>query len=212
MLTLRANQCILLRYVSRPQLNCTIFKSPLRSVSTQFDPASSWSLKPYLVTTPIFYPNADPHIGHLYSMVIADILARYSRLRHPLRQVVFSTGTDEHGLKIQQAARENKMVPLEFCDMLSERFKILASSADISHTRFIRTTEADHVLAVKRFWKRLVERGHIYKGTHAGWYSVSDECFYPESQVQEAVDPKTGEKYMYATSDTADIERNRTES
>ncbi|KAG8714025.1 methionyl-tRNA synthetase [Ceratobasidium sp. 395] len=196
MFTLRPNQNILLRHIFRSQLNHVIHKAHTRLVSTQNEPTSSWSLKPYLVTTPIFYPNADPHIGHLYSMVVADILARYSRLRHPLRRVAFSTGTDEHGLKIQQAAKENKMAPSDFCDMLSERFKVLASSGDISHTRFIRTTEPDHVLAVKRFWKRLVERGHVYKGTHSGWYSVPDECFYPESQVQEGKDPKTGQECM----------------
>ncbi|QRV80422.1 methionyl-tRNA synthetase [Ceratobasidium sp. AG-Ba] len=137
-------------------------------------------------------------------MVIADILARYSRLRHPLRSVVFSTGTDEHGLKIQQAAKEKGMAPLEFCDRLSERFKLLAKSADVSYSRFIRTTEQDHVLAVKRFWKRLVDRGHIYKGSHSGWYSVSDECFYPESQVEQVWDPQDGKSYA--------IKRNGTES
>ncbi|KAG8737071.1 methionyl-tRNA synthetase [Ceratobasidium sp. 414] len=193
MFTLRPTQHALLRHVFRPHLSHALNKRALRPISTQIDPASKWSLKPYLVTTPIFYPNADPHIGHLYSMVLADILARYSRLRHPLRQVVFSTGTDEHGLKIQQAAKDQWLDPLEFCDRLSEKFKILAATAGISHTRFIRTTEADHILAVKRFWKRLVDGGHIYKGTHSGWYSVSDECFYPESQVQKATDPDTGE-------------------
>ncbi|CAE6428683.1 unnamed protein product [Rhizoctonia solani] len=168
----------------------------LASFSTQASVTTGWSLKPYFVTTPIFYPNADPHIGHLYSMVLADILARYSRLRHPLRQVVFSTGTDEHGLKIQQAAKDREVSPQELCDQLSSKFKMLASNSNISHTRFIRTTDDDHVLAVKRFWKRLVERGHIYKGTHSGWYSVSDECFYPESQVEKITDPKIGESYM----------------
>ncbi|CAE6442460.1 unnamed protein product [Rhizoctonia solani] len=168
----------------------------LASFSNQASVTTGWSLKPYFVTTPIFYPNADPHIGHLYSMVLADILARYSRLRHPFRQVVFSTGTDEHGLKIQQAAKNKGVSPQELCDQLSLKFKILASNSNISHTRFIRTTDNDHVLAVKRFWKRLVERGHIYKGTHSGWYSVSDECFYPESQVEKITDPKTGESDM----------------
>ncbi|KAF8688652.1 Class-I aminoacyl-tRNA synthetase, partial [Rhizoctonia solani] len=168
----------------------------LASLSTDASATTGWSLKPYFVTTPIFYPNADPHIGHLYSMVLADTLARYSRLRHPLRHVVFSTGTDEHGLKIQQAAKEKKVSPQELCDQLSSKFKILALNSNISHTRFIRTTDSDHVLAVKRFWKRLVEGGHIYKGTHSGWYSVSDECFYPESQIQEITDSKTGNSYM----------------
>ncbi|KDN49077.1 hypothetical protein RSAG8_02430, partial [Rhizoctonia solani AG-8 WAC10335] len=96
----------------------------LASFSTQASVTTGWSLKPYFVTTPIFYPNADPHIGHLYSMVLADILARYSRLRHPLRQVVFSTGTDEHGLKIQQAAKDRGVSPQELCDQLSSKFKV----------------------------------------------------------------------------------------
>ncbi|KAJ1302733.1 hypothetical protein OPQ81_003046 [Rhizoctonia solani] len=191
------------RWACIPTSHCLV-KKPLRYVrtsalarfSTQASVTTGWSLKPYFVTTPIFYPNADPHIGHLYSMILADILARYSRLRHPLRPVVFSTGTDEHGLKIQQAAKEKEVSPQELCDRLSSKFKVLASNSDISHTRFIRTTDDDHVLAVKRFWKRLVERGHIYKGTHAGWYSVSDECFYPENQVENVKDPRTGESYM----------------
>ncbi|CAE6514677.1 unnamed protein product [Rhizoctonia solani] len=164
--------------------------------STQVSETTGWSLKPYFVTTPIFYPNADPHIGHLYSMVLADILARYSRLRHPLREVVFSTGTDEHGLKIQRAARNEGISPEELCDRLSLRFKVLASKSNITYTRFIRTTDEDHELAVKRFWKQLVERGYIYEGRHSGWYSVSDECFYPKSQIEEVTDSKTGESYM----------------
>ncbi|KAG8763948.1 methionyl-tRNA synthetase [Ceratobasidium sp. 423] len=173
--------------------------------STQVSATTGWSLKPYFVTTPIFYPNADPHIGHLYSMVIADILARYSRLRHPLRKVVFSTGTDEHGLKIQQAARNKGLSPEELCDRLSSRFKVLASNSDITYTRFIRTTDEDHELAVKRFWKQLVERGHIYQGKHSGWYSVSDECFYPKSQVEEVTDSNTAirpEPYYRAVLDS----------
>ncbi|WWC61657.1 methionine-tRNA ligase [Kwoniella dejecticola CBS 10117] len=144
------------------------------------DPSSS---KPFYVTTPIFYVNAAPHIGHLHSLLLADVLARFSRLRHPKRKVIFATGTDEHGMKIQQAAKARGIGEQEFCDDVSERFRDLAKLAHASNTDFIRTTEERHQKAVEHFWGRLVERGDIYKGTHSGWYSISDESFYAASQV-----------------------------
>ncbi|KIR33577.1 methionine-tRNA ligase [Cryptococcus deuterogattii MMRL2647] len=144
------------------------------------DPANS---KPFYVTTPIFYVNASPHIGHLHSLLLTDVLARFSRLRYPQRKVVFATGTDEHGLKIQQAAKANGVGEQEFCDDVSQRFRNLAKLANASNTDFIRTTEPRHVKAVEQFWNALVESGDIYKGTHSGWYSISDESFYAASQV-----------------------------
>lgn len=141
------------------------------------------SEKPFYVTTPIFYPNAAPHIGHLHSLVTADVLARFVRLNQPDRPVHFVTGTDEHGLKIQKAAAARGMYPQEFCDELSVHFRALCEKANISHTRFIRTSEPAHHDAVQYLWRRLDEQGLLYKDTYEGYYSVSDECFYTESQI-----------------------------
>ena len=96
-----------------------------------------------------------------------------------------STGTDEHGIKIQQAAATNKMTPQEHVDFVSRKFQHLADLMNVRYDRFIRTTDEDHRMAVTEMWKRLKDRGFIYKGSHEGWYSVSDECFYPDSQVME---------------------------
>ncbi|KDQ05899.1 hypothetical protein BOTBODRAFT_39907 [Botryobasidium botryosum FD-172 SS1] len=104
---------------------------------------------------------------------------------------MFCTGTDEHGLKIQQAAKESGKDPKEFCDLISTRFKELARAGTISNTRFIRTTDKSHVKAVQYLWRKLRARGLIYKGSHSGWYAVSDECFYTDAQVRTAVDPIT---------------------
>ncbi|GBE80236.1 Probable methionine--tRNA ligase [Sparassis crispa] len=141
-----------------------------------------------------------PHIGHLHSLVIADIFARFERISGE-RPVQFITGTDEHGLKIQRAAQAKGMAPLAFCDELSESFRDLAKKADISSTMFLRTTERKHCNAVQHMWRTLDEKGLIYKGQHAGWYSVSDECFYTDLQVTE-VDPGTGNDKYYVSSET----------
>ncbi|TFY50611.1 hypothetical protein EVJ58_g10972, partial [Rhodofomes roseus] len=137
-----------------------------------------------------------PHIGHLYSMIVADIFARYARLRHPDRPVHFVTGTDEHGLKISKAAQAQGMQPLAFCDMLSEHFKGLVQKANISSTRFARTTSREHCDAVQYLWRQLDAKGLLYKDLHSGWYSVSDECFYPELQVTKVVDSEGKEQHV----------------
>ncbi|TFK63472.1 hypothetical protein BDN72DRAFT_902385 [Pluteus cervinus] len=139
--------------------------------------------KPYYITTPIFYPNAVPHIGHLYSLVIADIFARYQRLLNPGTPVQFLAGTDEHGLKIQKAAQLKGIPPLNFCDQLSEQFRNLSTAAHITHDRFMRTTSDTHHRAVEHIWNKLNDRGLIYKGKYSGWYSITDECFYTENQI-----------------------------
>ncbi|CAD6905450.1 unnamed protein product [Tilletia controversa] len=170
--------------------------------------------KPFFVTTPIFYVNAAPHIGHLHSDLVADVLARYHAWRYrgwsPFSlsssssstslpesvQPIFSTGTDEHGLKIQKVAETSGEDPKALCDRISMRFRDLANAANLSHTHFIRTTEPQHAEAVREIWRRLQEGGYIYKGEHSGWYAVSDEAFYTETQIRERIDPKTGEKHM----------------
>ncbi|KAK8864207.1 methionine-tRNA ligase [Kwoniella newhampshirensis] len=162
--------------------------SRLSSLYTpSFDAATA---KPFYVTTPIFYVNAAPHIGHLHSLLLTDVFARFSRLRHPSRKVIFATGTDEHGMKIQQAAKAKGVDEKTFCDDVSQRFRDLAVLANASNTDFIRTTEPRHERAVKRFWEKLVASGDIYKGTHSGWYSISDESFYAATQVTEREDGK----------------------
>ncbi|KAF8887618.1 Methionyl/Leucyl tRNA synthetase [Infundibulicybe gibba] len=141
--------------------------------------------KPYYITTPIFYPNAVPHIGHLYSLVIADIFARFQRLRGTERPVHFLAGMDEHGLKIQKAAQAKDMQPSAFCDELSGQFSLLAESAGVSNTCFMRTTSREHHETVAEVWRRLDAKGLIYKGDYSGWYSITDECFYTNSQVAQ---------------------------
>ncbi|KAH9948822.1 tRNA synthetases class I (M)-domain-containing protein [Amylocystis lapponica] len=164
--------------------------------------------KPYYVTTPIFYPNSVPHIGHLHSLVVADIIARYARLRNPDQPVLLMTGTDEHGLKIQKAAEARGMQPLAFCDELSEHFRALVRKADVNSTYFSRTTARQHHDAVQHLWRQLDGRGLIYKGRHQGWYSVSDECFYTDLQV-EPVEPTPGtqgETYYISTETGSRVE------
>ncbi|KAH3679963.1 hypothetical protein WICMUC_000706 [Wickerhamomyces mucosus] len=141
----------------------------------------SLSSKPFYITTPIFYPNAAPHLGHLYSMLLCDVRNRWELLKG--NSSFFTTGTDEHGLKIQTAAEKQGVDPKEFVDQLALVFKDLASKTDIKFDRFIRTTDADHVKAVEHFWNKLQENGYIYQGKHSGWYSISDETFYPKTQI-----------------------------
>lgn len=150
------------------------------------------------VTTPIFYVNARPHLGHLYTMLLGDIRSRWENLK-PEKDTYFLTGTDEHGLKVQNAAEASNMKPKEFTDMVSMNFKNLAEIMNIKYDRFIRTTDQDHVETVKQFWKLMEEQGYLYKGTHSGWYSISDETFYPESQIEEIEDKHTGKKKKIST-------------
>uniref|UniRef100_A0A3Q2QP56 Methionine--tRNA ligase, mitochondrial n=1 Tax=Fundulus heteroclitus TaxID=8078 RepID=A0A3Q2QP56_FUNHE len=141
----------------------------------------------FYITTPIFYVNASPHLGHLYSAVIADCLHRWKLLQGFDSR--FATGTDEHGLKIQQAAEAAGKDPLTFSTEVSERFKNLFSSCNISFTDYIRTTEQRHRRAVEHFWSVLWNKGLIYKGSYEGWYSTQDESFLTPSQVGDALDP-----------------------
>lgn len=136
-----------------------------------------------LITTPIFYVNAPPHLGHVYTATIADAITRYRHLRED--PVLLSTGTDEHGLKIQQSAASSAVTPQQFCDTNSSQFQSLFDSYGIGYNKFIRTTDKLHVSNTQHFYKSLVERGQVYKGEYSGWYCVSDESFLTESQVKE---------------------------
>ena len=139
--------------------------------------------KNYYITTPIYYPSGKPHMGHAYSSIVADIFARFKRLEG--YKVLFLTGTDEHGQKIQKEADKNKKDPKKFCDEISETFRSLTKILNLSNNDFIRTTEARHFKSVNEIWKRLTMSGDIYLDKYSGWYSVSDEAYYDEDEIEE---------------------------
>ena len=139
--------------------------------------------KNYYITTPIYYPSAKPHMGHAYSSIVVDFFARFKRIEG--YNVFFLTGTDEHGLKIQRAAEKNNKEPLEFCDQISKTFKELSKLLNLSNNDFIRTTEKRHHKSVQTLWNKLEEKGEIYLSKYSGWYSVSDEAFYLEDEIEE---------------------------
>ena len=156
----------------------------------------------FYISTPIYYVNSKPHIGHLYSSLLADTIARWQSVKHRTApRIIFSTGTDEHGLKIERAATAALVTPLEFCNQISGKryearkekrifndpsgtFRSMFDRFSIEYTNFIRTTDADHARAVQHTWQELVKRNLIYKGSYEGWYSVQDECFVSEDEVR----------------------------
>jgi methionyl-tRNA synthetase len=141
----------------------------------------------FYVTTPIYYVNDVPHIGHAYTSLACDAMARFARLDG--RRVHFLTGTDEHGQKVEQAAAARALTPQAFTDAMSERFRALAEAMGLSHDDFIRTTEERHKRGVQALWRELVRRDQIYLGTYAGWYSVRDESFYAENELVGGLAP-----------------------
>ncbi len=152
-------------------------------------------MKPtYYVTTPIFYVNGAPHIGHASTSVAADVVARWKRLDG--FDVLFLTGTDEHGQKVEKAARDAGLDPQAFTDQVSAEFRAMGPLMGLSNDQFIRTTEPRHYAACQALWLRLVERGEIYLGQYEGWYAVRDEAFYNEDET--ALDPD-GTRYAPAT-------------
>jgi methionyl-tRNA synthetase len=138
------------------------------------------------ITTPIFYPSGDPHLGHFYTSVAADVYARFKRLDG--YDVKFLTGTDEHGLKLQRKAEEAGLTPQAYVDKMSEKFRALIPMANLSNDDFIRTTEERHHKAAQAIWQALDENGYIYKDTYSGWYCVSDEAYYDEAELTEKPD------------------------
>lgn len=144
----------------------------------------------FYITTPIYYVNDKPHIGHAYTTIAADVLARFKRLMG--YDVFFLTGTDEHGKKIEKAAEELKMSPKELADRNHLVFKELWEELNISYSKFIRTTDPEHEEAVKIFWMKMVSSGAIYKGKYTGWYCVHCESFFPGSQVKDGKCPSCG--------------------
>jgi len=139
--------------------------------------------EPYYITTAINYPNGPPHIGHAYEAIAADVIARFRRAQG--RDVRFQTGTDEHGLKMAQAARAEGLEPRAFADKMSRLFLEMDKRLDISYDRFIRTSEEAHHRASQAIWKAMEERGDLYLGRYEGWYSVRDEAYYDESELTE---------------------------
>jgi methionyl-tRNA synthetase len=140
-------------------------------------------MKPtYYITTPIYYVNDQPHIGHAYTTIACDVMARWKRLDG--FEVMFLTGTDEHGQKVEKAAADAGIPPQEFTDRVSVHFREMTAAMGISNDDFIRTTEARHVVACQDLWRRLEARGEIYLGGYDGWYAVRDEAFYDESELK----------------------------
>ena len=139
--------------------------------------------KNFYITTPIYYPSGRPHMGHAYSSIIADFFARFKSIDD--YNVHFLTGTDEHGLKIQRSAEKAGQKPKEFCDQISQTFKDLSKTLNLSNTDFIRTTEDRHKKTVQHLWSLLEKNDDIYLSNYSGWYSVSDEAFYNEDEIEE---------------------------
>ena len=143
---------------------------------------------PYYITTAISYPNGRPHIGHAYEAIAADAIARYHR--QDGRDVRFQTGTDEHGLKMVQTARDRGVETRALADEMSGYFKAMADRLNVSYDRFIRTVDADHHIASQTIWRAMADAGDMYLDRYEGWYSVRDEAFYDE---KELVDGEGGE-------------------
>ena len=137
--------------------------------------------EPFYITTAISYPNGKPHIGHAYEAIAADVIARFQRAMG--RDVRFQTGTDEHGLKMMQKARDLGTTPKQLCDEMSSYFIQMCDNLDVSYDVFIRTTEDRHHAASQELWRRLEANGDLYLDRYEGWYSVRDEAYYDESEL-----------------------------
>jgi methionyl-tRNA synthetase len=148
--------------------------------------------KPFYITTPIYYINARPHIGHAYTTMVADAVARSRRLLG--HDVFFLTGTDEHGQKVERAAQKAGKSTPEFADEVAESFRQMCRDLRITNDDFIRTTEPRHHRAVQELWKRVADKGDIYKGDYEGWYCTVDEIFVPETQLVDGKCPTCGSR------------------
>ena len=140
-------------------------------------------LKKFYITTPIYYPSAKPHMGHAYSSIIADFFARFKKMDG--YDVHFLTGTDEHGMKIQRSAEKQNIDTLEFCNEISQTFRDLSETLNLTNTDFIRTTEERHKKSVQHLWTELEKNDDIYLSKYTGWYSISDEAFYADGEIED---------------------------
>jgi methionyl-tRNA synthetase len=143
---------------------------------------------PFYITTAIAYPNGKPHIGHAYEAIAADVIARHQRSEG--RNVRFQTGTDEHGLKMAQKAREMGITPRELCDEMSSHFRMMCDTLNISYDVFQRTTDEAHYKASQAIWQAMEANGDLYLDRYEGWYSIRDEAFYDESELVGEGDAK----------------------
>ncbi|MFR5874962.1 MAG: methionine--tRNA ligase [Eubacterium sp.] len=150
----------------------------------------------FYITTPIYYPSGNPHIGHCYTTVACDSIARFRRMQG--KDVIFLTGTDEHGLKIEQKAKEKGITPKEYVDEIVAIFKDLWSYMNISYDRYIRTTDDYHIETVQKIFKELYDRGYIYKGKYVGKYCTPCESFWTESQLVDGKCPECGREVAEA--------------
>ena len=141
----------------------------------------------FYITTPIYYVNDKPHIGHAYTSLACDVISRFKRLDG--FDVFFLTGTDEHGQKVEIAAKNQKTNPLEFVDKVSLNFRDLLNTMHIKNDDFIRTTENRHLKSCQKLWNLLIKNGHIYLGKYSGWYAVRDEAFFSESEIVDGKAP-----------------------
>ena len=141
----------------------------------------------FYITTPIYYVNDKPHIGHAYTTLACDVIARFKRLDG--FKVYFLTGTDEHGQKVELAAKNNKTKPQDFVDKVSINFRDLLKCMHIENDDFIRTTEKRHLESCQKLWDSLIKKGHIYLGKYAGWYAIRDEAFFLESEIIDGKAP-----------------------
>ncbi len=175
--------------------------------------------KPFYITTPIYYPSGNPHIGHCYTTVACDSIARYKRMQG--YDVMFLTGTDEHGQKIEQKAKEKGITPKQYVDEIVEIFKKLWDYMNIDYDRYIRTTDDYHIETVQKIFKELYDKGYIYKGEYSGKYCTPCESFWTDSQLVDGKCPECGrdvieakeEAYFFKISAFADrIEKLLTET
>jgi len=166
--------------------------------------------KPFYITTPIYYPSANLHIGNTYTTVAADAIARFKRFTG--HEVMFLTGTDEHGQKLQRIAEDKGVKPIEYIDEIVSGIKDLWKLMDISYDKFIRTTDDYHKSSVQKIFNQLYEQGDIYKGSYEGWYCTPCEAFWTETQAVDGKCPDCGrpvekakeEAYFFKMSKYAD--------
>jgi methionyl-tRNA synthetase len=155
--------------------------TPRAKPAVAVQPAAGAERNTYFITTPIFYPNGIPHIGHAYTAMVTDAMARFQRLDG--FDVRFLTGTDEHGLKMQQTAVAEGLTPLALADRNSARFREMMTALNISYDDYIRTTEPRHERACQALWRAIEKNGDIYLGKYAGWYSVRQEAYFDEAET-----------------------------
>ena len=155
--------------------------------------------KTYYITTPLYYVNAKPHIGHAYTNVLCDTFARYHKLRG--EKVFFLTGTDEHGTKIEKVARAENKEPRAYVDAMVPEFKSLWKTLGIEYDYFIRTTDEDHKKVVNLVLKDLEAKGEVYRSTYTGWYCTPCESFWTEMQLKEGKCPDCGREVQKLSED-----------